>query len=91
MGTFEKMPPEGTQAKCEFCREVVMLVPVPSSRWHWLHESDPVDGRRHCIGGIHYAREVLRTLHKPRGLAWMYDAAGHPLSPTGQLMPGRSE
>lgn len=80
------MPPEGTQAKCEFCRELVMLVPVPSQRWHWLHEGDPIDGRRHCLGGV---RDGLPTLHKPRDLAWMYDADGYPLSPTGRPMPGR--
>jgi hypothetical protein len=88
MRTPQKMPPEGTEAQCEFCREVVMLVPVPSQGWHWLHDGDPVDGQRHCLGGIRY-EPTLRTLHKPRDLAWMYDETGYPLGPTGQRLPGR--
>ncbi|WP_036963662.1 hypothetical protein [Promicromonospora kroppenstedtii] len=79
-----QMPPEGTEARCVFCREMVMLVPVPSGGWHWLHEGDPIDGQRHCLGGV---RTAMRTLHKPGGFAWMYDASGYPLMPTGQRMP----
>ncbi|WP_419704601.1 hypothetical protein [Promicromonospora sp. NFX87] len=84
MRTSQGMPPEGTEARCEFCRGVVMLVPVPARQWHWVHEGDPIDGQRHCLGGV---RDGLRTLHKPRDLAWMYDEDGYPLSPTGQPLP----
>jgi hypothetical protein len=80
---METMPPEGTQALCEFCRQLVMLVPVPGGRWHWLLDSDPVDGGRHCRGGVWYS-PALHTLHKPRGLAWMYGAGGVALSSTGE-------
>lgn len=81
-----KMPPEGTEARCSFCRETVMLIPVPGGGWHWLREADPIDGQRHCLGGVW---DAIRTFHKPgaRRLAWRYDTDGHPLSATGERMP----
>jgi hypothetical protein len=88
-----QMPPEGTTAKCAFCRKTVALRPGESGARYWLLPGEEADGAARCLGGLIPRRGVPRTLHVPwrhqpdfaneNGELWpaWYDAEGRPQNP----------
>jgi hypothetical protein len=82
MAAEHTMPPDGTTAKCVFCRETVALRQGASGAHYWVRPDEPVDGQRRCLGGVPWRHDGnVWTQHKPDVFAWSYDAAGRPEYP----------
>lgn len=68
MITFEPLPEVGTMKVCGMCHFVITLERIPSGWYYWVADKDPLDGRRHCLGGSGpgtVEMPPLRTLHVP--------------------------
>lgn len=77
--TFAPMPELGTMRECVFCHFMVELSRTPHGESYWTAPADPIDGRRHCLGGMtpgNAHNPTPRTLHlpvpKPDGGQWAY-------------------
>jgi len=66
--SFAPMPELGTMRECVFCHFMVELSETPLGEHYWTAAKDPVDGRRHCLGGLppgNVYNPTPRTLHLP--------------------------
>jgi hypothetical protein len=66
--TYAPMPtPGATIRECVFCHFMVTLRQVRGGWYLWTADRDPLDGRRHCDGGVpaYGDTAALLTIHIP--------------------------